>query len=196
MDQKIKNSTLIISKFAEFKDEVSKNINAQEQMEDAEDEKEEAEFNKALAIAEKQNKIRNRTILESLYGKSVYVASALGFLAIGVPTWLTAEIGNVLGKFVIGLSTGFRRSRRKIWKMMNSFKTELNSEMLSQIKEILEENKNRDRSGDSGFDQEEMKTNLQRVGTASLMTGGSIHKNRASIKNKIAKRRITMRAYN
>ncbi|NBO25053.1 MAG: hypothetical protein EBU93_07480 [Chlamydiae bacterium] len=189
MDQKIKNSTLIISKFAEFKDEVSKNINAQEQMEDAEDEKEEAEFTKALAIAEKQNKIRNRNILESLYGKSAYVASTLGFVTIGVPVWLIAEIGNVLGKFVIGLSTGFRRSRRKIWKMMNSFKTELNSEMLSQIKDILEENKNRDRSKDSGFDQDE--TN----GTNAATKGGSIHKKQVSIKNKIAKRQITMRSY-
>ena len=49
------------------------------------------------------------------------MVSTIGFFALGIPARLIAEIGNVIGKFAIGLGSGFRISRGKIWKMMNSF---------------------------------------------------------------------------
>lgn len=181
MDDELKlYSDVINAKFTEFKEAISKNINDQEKMEDIEDAKEEEEFTKALEIAKKQNEIRRTQIISRAYGGKI--ASTVGFVAIGIPAWLIAEIGNVLGKFLIGLTTGFRRSRRKIWKMMNSFKTELNSETLSQIKEILDDNKNRDHTKDSGI------SDLAEIETR----GGSM---RQTIRKKNIKKRYTKRNY-
>jgi hypothetical protein len=172
-------------KFDEFKQEIQKNITAQAQIEDGEDVKEQEEFEEALRMAIKQDEVRKNGLIKRFGTNAGKAVLALVLLPSTVTAWILSEIGSASAKLGMGLTTGFVKTRRKIWKLVSSMKTTLNSEMLSRMKEMMENSKN--------VMREKKKLTLKRL---MIKKGGKSHNNRKHIfKNKTEKNigRKTMR---